>query len=358
MKENHIFIMEQFLTNWSSSRIDSTEFEMESIESRVELPYVLKNRRLIGPGVHNSYEYTNEVLAKIYGNTPWDKQSRALFFDHVDMSRGGGARTWIGEVQNERLEADGSVWGDLHILDKQAAINLEYGAKFGISAKVDGQSNGEKKILDGIFANWSLVFVPADKSTYLNFEEIKMSEEDKKVLDTSSVVSKEDLDKLTIELEESKARIKELEDAKPKPAKVEEKVEEKPAEEVKEEKTEEKAPEAEAPKAEAKELSDAEIALLFADDAFRAFAGEYLKEKEGRTLQEAAKQWKIEGKADKSEVKELQAKVEKLELQLSPERKTVKDSSSSKDLVAELSDKEIDKAMAEHVFAKRYSRTW
>jgi len=327
---------------------------MEGLETKVELPYVLKNRRLIGPGVHNDFEYTTDVLQKIFVNTTWNKQERALFFDHVDMTRGGGARTWIGEVQNERIESDGSVWGDLVVLNKQAAINLEYGAKFGISAKVDGQSNGNKKIIDGQFSNWSLVFVPADKSTYLNFEEKKMSEKETKELEDTTVVSKEDFDKLTAELEESKAKIKELEEAKPE----EPKVEEKPAEEAPKEEEPEAVPKPEKIEEKPAELSDEEIALLFADDAFRSFATGYLKEKEGRTLQEAATAWKVEGKADKAEVKELQAKVEKLELQLSPARKTVKESSSTTEVVAELSDAEIDKAMAEHVFGKRYSKSW
>ena len=126
----------------------------------------------------------------------------------------------------------------------------------------------------------------------------------------------------------------------------------------KEAKVEEKPEAVPEPKAEEKELSDGELALLFADESFREFATNYLKEKEGRTLQDAAKMWKVESKADKTEVKELKAKVEKLELQLSPVRKTIKESASTKEVSVELSDEQLDAAMAEHVFGKRYSKTW
>ena len=346
------------------------EFELASLEETVQLPYVLKDKLLIGPGVHNGLEYTGDVLEKIYSNTDFAGQSKDLFYDHLDMNKGGGARTWIGDIKNFMFK-DGGVYGDLYVVNKQAAMNLEYGAKFGVSAKVAGtRDHMTQQIVDGAFINWSLVYTPADKNTYLNsvnwstflnFEEVKMSE-DKETKNGIEYATKEDVQKLQENISKIAAILEEqaTEPVPEKPA------EEKPAEPaaVPEEKPEEVPPvvPAPAPVEEKKELSSTELDALFDTDEARAFVKAYLSKNPAHGLLEAADAWDLQGKdivRDKN-ITSLEKKVDELQLKLTPERKTVKDANSERsteDVVATLSDEQVDEGFFTHVMlpsSKKY----
>ena len=381
------------------------ELELMSLENKVELPYVLKDRRLIGPGRHNNMQYEPLVLKKMFTNTKWNNQTRALFYDHYDMAKGGGARTWVGEIKNEHVGTDGAIYGDIVILDKQAAINLEYGAKFGISAKVRGTSDKRNMVLlDGEFDNWSLVFVPADKTTFLNFEEIKMAEieekqelEEKKPLVTETVVEAK-----TVLAAEVKPEFVSLGDFKafqekilgefgvlketlakcvtppgdypapsaapidkakkyPYPNEMSEKPKEVPMVELAKEVV---APVAPTPIVQVLApvqdiLSKDELMGILENSAYGDFMKKFLKENPGKTIADAAAAWKTQSQAktlekemvDEKAVAELKAKVEALELKLTPERTIAKveDANTSvSDLIATLSDEEVDKAFVKY----------
>lgn len=369
-------------------------FELSSLEERVKLPYVLKHKLLISPGVHNGYTYSQEALAKIFKNTEWNNETLALFYDHFDMAKGGGARTWIGDIQNIQFD-NGCVYGDVSIVDKQAAINLEYGAKFGISAKVNGKSDPtSRSIIDGAFGNWSLVFKPADKRAYLNsvqedwitllnFEEVKeMAEEPKKDDEGSEMKAvKEKLSALESQLAQMKK------DKYPAPEKY-------PAEPKENEGPSGGGNVPQKPKGqiagienegpggggniikpakdslpnpsnaekegspEDKKEDEKEMQAILAEALQNSEMGKFLSAKlsEGMTLRNAAKAWTLQAaKLSDAKVSELQKKVEELQLQVQPEKVASKSApsdeqrKSAEDYVAMLSDKELDKAFLEHV---------
>jgi len=138
----------------------------KDLDSEVKLPFILKDKILMSPGVWNNFYYSPDVIKTIFKKTDWnDPKIRALFLDHVDDR----AAEWIGEIINPKL-VNGNVIGDLAILDKPTAIKLAYGAKFGVSPKVIGEADYNKRMYDGHFENFSVVINPAVKTTFLNSE--------------------------------------------------------------------------------------------------------------------------------------------------------------------------------------------
>ena len=138
----------------------------KDLESEVKLPFVLKDKILMSPGVWNNFYYNSGVIKTIFQKTNWDDPKvRALFLDHVDDR----AAEWIGEIINPKF-INGNVVGDLAILDKPTAIKLAYGAKFGVSPKVIGEADYNRRMYDGHFDNFSVVINPAVKTTFLNSE--------------------------------------------------------------------------------------------------------------------------------------------------------------------------------------------
>ncbi len=129
----------------------------------IPLPYVMKEKTLMSPGVWNGYYYSTDSIKEAYNSSDWEqKEVRSLFLDHQDER----SKEWVGEVRNVKLKGD-EVIGDLVFVDKPTAIKLAYGAKMGISPKVYGQEEGGK-MMNFKFSNFSVVINPAVKTAYIN----------------------------------------------------------------------------------------------------------------------------------------------------------------------------------------------
>ena len=149
------------------SKLEGQNIDLENIK----IPYLIKNKVLMSPGVWNNFYYSEDAIKEAYLKSEWDnKEIRSLFLDHLDKS----SREWIGEVKNPRLEGD-TVIGDLIIVDKPTAQKLAYGAKMGISPKVHGMEEGNK-MMAFEFDNFSVVINPAVKTAYIN--NAQMTEEE------------------------------------------------------------------------------------------------------------------------------------------------------------------------------------
>ena len=147
--------------------------ETADLEKSVKLPYIMKDKVLMGPGFWNGLNYSGVENAHAYNSTDWtDREITSLFLDHLDT----GAKEWIGEIQNPIIDDTGVVMGDLYIVDKPTAMKLAYGAKFGISPKVKGDAI-EGSMHNYNFANFSVVFNPAVKTAYINNSETKKQAE-------------------------------------------------------------------------------------------------------------------------------------------------------------------------------------
>jgi len=147
--------------------------EVQSLEDRVSVPYRVEDVTVLSPGEWNGLDWTASELKDAVEETDFEMSREdgdemppngSLFYDHDDRS----ADQWVGQVENVRIEGDGNVKSDLVITNKQAAINLEYGAPFGVSPKADGMVNEEGVMRDFTFENFSLVVNPAVKTTWLN----------------------------------------------------------------------------------------------------------------------------------------------------------------------------------------------
>ena len=146
--------------------------ESEDLEKAVRIPYVIKNKILMSPGIWNGYYYKDATITHAFDNSDWDsKEVVSLFLDHEDER----SSEWVGWVKNQKIDGE-DIRGDLVIVDKATAIKLYAGAKFGISPKVRGQEeDGEMK--NFVFDNFSVVYNPAVKTAYINnSQKIKESE--------------------------------------------------------------------------------------------------------------------------------------------------------------------------------------
>jgi len=126
--------------------------------------FVRKNWPLMSAGKANGINYSIDVIRNAFNETVWDRKTTSLFLDHQPYE----ASTWVGEVKN--LHIDGQdLKGDIYIYDLNTINKLEAGAKFGISPELEGEEeNGEMKKMR--YLNFSVVFEPAVKTTYLNDE--------------------------------------------------------------------------------------------------------------------------------------------------------------------------------------------
>ena len=145
----------------------NTSPDLESIK----IPYLIKDKVLMSPGVWNNYYYGPDQIKNAFLKTKWDsKENRSLYNDHEDRR----SREWVGEVVNPRI-LDNNVIGDLVVVDKATAQKLAYGAKMGISPKVHGIEHNNEMI-DFEFDNFSIVINPAVKTAYINNMEDKKME--------------------------------------------------------------------------------------------------------------------------------------------------------------------------------------
>ena len=148
--------------------------EKEDLEKAVRIPYLIKNKILMSPGIWNGYYYKDKTIKSAYNNTDWDsKEVVSLFLDHEDER----SSEWVGWIKNPRVTGE-DIRGDLIVVDKATAIKLYAGAKFGISPKVRGQEE-DGEMASFVFDNFSVVLNPAVKTAYINNSQkmIKESEE-------------------------------------------------------------------------------------------------------------------------------------------------------------------------------------
>jgi predicted DNA-binding protein YlxM (UPF0122 family) len=146
--------------------------EVMDLESEVSVPYRVEDATVLSEGQWNGLQWTAQELREAVNRTDFNMDQQpgdqnppnaSLFYDHDDRS----ADMYVGKVENVRMEGD-DVVSDLVITDKQAAMNLEYGAPFGVSPKADGMVDDQNKMQDFEFENFSLVINPAVKTTWLN----------------------------------------------------------------------------------------------------------------------------------------------------------------------------------------------
>ena len=165
---------------------------------------VLKNRLVMREGEHNEVYYSWDELKAGY----LTGEGAGLFYDHDDS-----VKNYAGIVKNLKLNEDTKeIYGDIHVTDKQAAINLRLGAKWGISPTIDAEKlikDGKKYALDPKFLSYSLVLRPAVRETMLNSEahnnttERRLkSMENKEKLEEAEKQHKEEMEKKEGELKE------------------------------------------------------------------------------------------------------------------------------------------------------------
>lgn len=322
--------------------------ELQGLEDEVEVPYVIEDAVLMSPGTWNGIKWTAAEIKDAFERTDWDDQDvRALFSDHEDEE----SRNWIGEVRNVRMDGDDLI-GDLHIVDKQEAMKLKFGAKFGISPKIFGDNDG-RTMREFRYENFSLVFEPAVKTTFLNNatvdEVLEVLEPDDAEAFYEELSDRLDTgDDTMADDTQDEARVEEEVENQEAP---EEEVEEVENEEQTEDTTSDDAPEAEAEMEEAdSEVSD-----------FQSYVQEMKEKHPDMGYQEIAEKWEELNKSPeerveevkqefKSEVESLKDQISELSQQLEDrdgqeaERLTRRQGSQTAD-VEELSDKELDKKM-------------
>lgn len=133
------------------------------LESSVKIPYLIKEKILMSPGVWNGYFYSSDSIKDAFLQSEWNKKEiRSLFLDHEDLK----SKEWIGEIVNPRIEDD-TIIADLIIVDKPTAMKLAYGAKMGVSPKVSGKED-DGTMMSFKFDNFSVVINPAVKTAYIN----------------------------------------------------------------------------------------------------------------------------------------------------------------------------------------------
>jgi len=168
--------------------------EEMDLERSVKVPFVMKDKLLIEPGVWNNKQYEASEIQNAFANTEWsERHVLSLFHDHNDAS----VPDWVGHVVNPRLAGNGQLRGDLVIVDKNTAMKLAYGAKFGISAKLTGLDDAGT-VKDFEFNNFSIVVEPAVRTAFINSKEKEKIVDNKIVLNTlvlNEAVTKEELAK-------------------------------------------------------------------------------------------------------------------------------------------------------------------
>jgi len=143
------------------SKIKNTRFEFKNINGVKTL--VIKDCKLMSPGIWNNLYYDSETIRQGYINTDWDDETNTyLYWDHNDDA----AWQWAGMAKNIRIEKNNLV-GDLYVVDDKAQKSLLVGVKWGISPKIVGRQVGNS-VRDIVYKNFSFVTNPACKTTYLN----------------------------------------------------------------------------------------------------------------------------------------------------------------------------------------------
>ncbi len=176
----------------------------------------LKNKLLMREGEHNGKTYLWEELK---GGMETG-EGAGLFYDHDDS-----VQNYAGNVKNLRAdEGSKSLYGDILVTNKQSALDISLGAKWGISPTIDAEKvdrDGLTYALDPKFISFALVLRPAVRETMLNSEDtverrskIERMEKDEKKLEKLEEEVKEKAEenkKVESEKEELKAKVEKFE---------------------------------------------------------------------------------------------------------------------------------------------------
>lgn len=200
----------------SAVKVTNFDFSGSDLEAEVKLPYIVKDRTLMSPGTWNNYKYTSEEIEKAFFNTNWeDKDIRALYYEHEDGNKDekGVIRNakWLGEVINPRIEREGDnavLKGDLLIVNKQTAVDIHYGARYGVSPRCGGPEHlcSEGSMMDFKYKNFSIVKVPAIKTAYINNSKSETKEESINLTDVAMANSFENSEDVEVNMELSEIR--------------------------------------------------------------------------------------------------------------------------------------------------------
>lgn len=184
---------------------------------------ILKNKLVMKEGEHNGVFYSWNQLKEKY----MTGEGAGLFFDHDDS-----VKNYTGLVNNLRLdESSKSIFGDIHITNKQSALDISLGAKWGVSPTIDAEKvlrDGKQYAMDPDFLSYSLVLRPAVRETMLNSDDSakrrsikvennreinELAERDNRIQKLEDELSglKDKSDEQEKELEESKKKIEESE---------------------------------------------------------------------------------------------------------------------------------------------------
>ena len=195
------------------------EFEELSEQTKYSLnkdgTLTLKNKLVMREGEHNGVYYSWDELKEKF----MTGEGAGLFYDHEDS-----VRNYAGLVQNLKAnDATREIRGDVLVSNKQSALDISLGAKWGISPTIDAEKllkDGKKYAKDPNFLSYSLVLRPAVRETMLNAEknsatrgEKKLEGKEREMFELAAdVKAKEDkIQKLESEAEESKKKIEESE---------------------------------------------------------------------------------------------------------------------------------------------------
>ena len=197
-------VVEYLTEDINSKKLELAKIlDNQNLEKDVELPFILKDKIIMSPGVWNNYYYSREVVEDAFNATDWDEKERHhLFLDHDHDS----TAAWVGKTENIRFDGM-NVVGDLHIVDKPTAIKLAYGAHWGISPRVITETD-EYVITSFKFDNNAIVVTPAVKTAWINNVEVStMAEEEKTDVETTETTEEtktEDATETTEAVEEKK----------------------------------------------------------------------------------------------------------------------------------------------------------
>ena len=154
--------------------------DFEELSAKTKYPLnkdgtlTLKNKLVMREGEHNEVYYSWAELKAGY----MTGEGAGLFYDHEDS-----VKNYTGLVNNLKLnETTKEIYGDIHVTDKQAALNISLGAKWGVSPTIDAEKllkDGKKYAMDPNFLSYSLVLRPAVRETMLNSEKKATMEEKK-----------------------------------------------------------------------------------------------------------------------------------------------------------------------------------
>jgi len=155
----------------------------------ITLPFTVEGVTLMSPGTWNGKQYRPKEIKAAYQRSNFnDPEVKSLFNEHDDDD----SRDWIGEIKNVRMQGKSMV-GDVEIVTADEARKLAYGARFGISPKVTGIDQGDV-MRKYNYDNFSLVYDPAVKTTYMNSEkqDTDESEQGVKNVKVKSTMSEQD----------------------------------------------------------------------------------------------------------------------------------------------------------------------